>query len=253
MSQLEGKVAIVTGGGRGLGRAYCEALAREGAAVVAADIRDTAETVQAIGKTNGRVTGIALDAADMASCETMAKHAVNEFGRIDVLINNAALYGDIQGGRFDKIPEDEWDRTMAVNVRGVWNCCKACVPAMRDAGGGSIVNIASLAAVYGMPFGLHYATSKAAVIGMTRALARELGRDWIRVNAVAPSAVLTEGTDEFFGEKKEKFLHAVAGGQSLQQNLTTDDLVGTVLYLSSDASRLVTGQTLMVDGGTVFL
>ena len=253
MSQLEGKVAIVTGGGRGLGRAYCEALAREGAAVVAADIRDTAETVDAIGKTNGRVTGVALDAADMASCETMAKHAVNEFGRIDVLINNAALYGDIQGGRFDKIPEDEWDRTMAVNVRGVWNCCKASVPAMREAGGGSIVNIASLAAVYGMPFGLHYATSKAAVIGMTRALARELGRDWIRVNAVAPSAVLTEGTDEFFGEKKEKFLGAVAAGQSLQQNLTTDDLVGTVLYLASDASRLVTGQTLMVDGGTVFL
>ena len=253
MAQLEGKVAIVTGGGRGLGRAYCEAMAREGAAVVAADIRDTAETVDAIGKTNGRVTGIAFDAADMASCEAVARHAVSEFGRIDVLVNNAALYGDIQGGRFDAIPEDDWDRTMAVNVRGVWNCCKACVPAMRDAGGGSIVNIASLAAVYGMPFGLHYATSKAAVIGMTRALARELGRDWIRVNAVAPSAVLTEGTDEFFGEKKEKFLHAVAGGQSLQQNLTTDDLVGTVLYLSSDASRLVTGQTLMVDGGTVFL
>ena len=202
MSQLAGKVAVVTGGGRGLGRAYCEALAREGAAVVAADIRDTAETVEAIGATNGRVTGIALDAADMASCETMAKHAVNEFGRIDVLINNAALYGDIQGGRFDKIAQDEWDKTMAVNVRGVWQCTKACVPAMREAGGGSIVNIASLAAVYGMPFGLHYATSKAAVIGMTRALARELGRDWIRVNAIAPSAVLTEGTDEFFGEPR---------------------------------------------------
>ena len=145
MAQLEGKVAVVTGGGRGLGRAYCEALAREGAAVVAADIRDTAETVDAIGKTNGRVTGIALDAAEMASCETMAKHAVAEFGRIDVLINNAALYGDIQGGRFEKIPQDEWDKTMAVNVRGVWQCTKACVPAMREAGGGSIVNIASLA------------------------------------------------------------------------------------------------------------
>ena len=245
MSQLEGKVAIVTGGGRGLGRAYCEALAREGATVVAADIRDTAKTVEAIRATNGRVTGIALDAADMASCETMAKHAVNEFGRIDVLVNNAALYGDIQGGRFDKISEDEWDRTMAVNVRGVWQCCKACVPAMRDAGGGSIINIASLAAVYGMPFGLHYATSKAAVIGMTRALARELGRDWVRVNAIAPSAVLTEGTDEFFGAKKDKLLQAVATGQSLQKNLTTDDLVGTVLYLASDASRMVTGQTLM--------
>ena len=253
ISQLEGKVAVVTGGGRGLGRAYCEALAREGAAVVAADIRDTAETVAAVAAANGRITGTALDAADMASCEAMARHAVDEFGRIDVLVNNAALYGDIQGGRFDGIEQDEWDRTMAVNVRGVWQCCKACVPAMRKAGGGSIINIASLAAVYGMPFGLHYATSKAAVVGMTRALARELGRDWIRVNAIAPSAVLTEGTDDFFGPKKDKLLQAVAAGQSLQKNLTTDDLVGTVLYLASDASGLVTGQTLMVDGGTVFL
>ena len=128
MSQLEGKVAVVTGGGRGLGRAYCEALAREGAAVVAADIRDTAETVAAVVAANGRITGTALDAADMASCEAMARHAVDEFGRIDVLVNNAALYGDIQGGRFDRIEQDEWDRTMAVNVRGVWQCCKACVP-----------------------------------------------------------------------------------------------------------------------------
>ena len=252
MSQLEGKVAVVTGGGRGLGRAYCEALARAGAAVVAADIRDTAETVAAIAG-GGGVSGVTLDAADMASCGAMAEHALAEFGRIDVLVNNAALYGDISGGRFDKIAQDEWDRTMAVNVRGVWQCCKACVPAMREAGGGSIVNIASLAAVYGMPFGLHYATSKAAVIGMTRALARELGRERIRVNAIAPSAVLTEGTDEFFGEKKDKLLAAVAAGQSLQENLRPDDLLGTVLYLASDASRLVTGQTLMVDGGTVFL
>ena len=128
MSQLEGKVAVVTGGGRGLGRAYCEALAREGTAVVAADIRDTAETVAAVVAANGRITGTALDAADMASCEAMARHTVDEFGRIDVLVNNAALYGDIQGGRFDRIEQDEWDRTMAVNVRGVWQCCKACVP-----------------------------------------------------------------------------------------------------------------------------
>ena len=253
MSQLEGKVAVVTGSGRGLGRAYCEAMAREGAAVVAADIRETAETVETVTAAGGRARGVALDAADMASCEAMAERARAAFGHIDVLVNNAALYGDIEGGRFDRIPQDEWDRTMAVNVRGVWQCCKACVPAMREAGGGSIINVASLAAVYGMPFGLHYATSKAAVIGMTRSLARELGRDWIRVNALAPSAVLTEGTDGFFGARKDKFLHAVAAGQSLQRNLTTDDLVGTVVYLASDASRLVTGQTIMVDGGTVFL
>jgi 3-oxoacyl-[acyl-carrier protein] reductase len=253
MSQLEGRVAVVTGGGRGLGRAYCETLAREGASVVAADIRETAETVGTITAAGGRALGMNVDIADMASCQAMAEKAIAEFGRIDVLVNNAALYGDIEGGRFDQIPEEQWDKTMAVNVRGVWNGCKACVPAMREAGSGSVINIASLAAVYGMPFGLHYATSKAAVIGMTRALARELGRNRIRVNAVAPSAVLTEGTDEFFGEKKDKLLQVVATGQSLQQNLTTDDLVGTILYLASDASKMVTGQTLMVDGGTVFL
>ena len=253
MAQLEGKVVVVTGGGRGLGRAYCEAMAREGAAVVAADIRDTAETVDAVNAAGGRALGVHLDAAEMASCDAMAEKTRAAFGRIDVLVNNAALYGDIEGARFDRIPEHQWDRTMAVNVRGVWQCCKACVPAMRDAGGGSIVNIASLAAVYGMPFGLHYATSKAAVIGMTRALARELGRDWIRVNAIGPSAVLTEGTDDFFGPKKDKLLEAVVKGQSLQRNLVPEDLVGTVIYLASDASKLVTGQTLLVDGGTVFL
>ena len=136
----------------------------------------------------------------------MVEAGLEAFGRLDALINNAALYGALHGGRFDAIDEAEWDAAMAVNVKGIWNCCKAAVPAMRqpvvqEAGGGSIVNIASLAATYGMPYGLHYTTSKAAVIGLTRGLARELGRDSIRVNALAPSAVMTEGTREFFGEQ----------------------------------------------------
>jgi len=253
MGQLDGKVAVVTGGGRGLGRAYCEALAGEGAAVVAADIRDTAETVAAVEGAGGKIIGLPLDVVDMDSCSVMADAALAAFGRIDVLVNNAALYGDISGGRFDKLPDDQWDRVMAVNVKGIWQCCKACVPAMREAGGGSIVNISSLAAKYGMAYGVDYATSKAAVIGMTRSLARELGRDWIRVNAIAPSAVMTEGTEEFFGDKLEKAKQVIAGGQALQRNLEPEDLSGTVLYLASDASKFVTGQTIMVDGGTVFL
>ena len=142
---------------------------------------------------------------------------------------------------------------MAVNVKGIWQCCKACVPAMREAGGGSIVNISSLAATYGMAYAVDYATSKAAVIGLSRSLARELGRDWIRVNAVAPSAVLTEGTDEFMGEKRDGMLAAIAQGQSLKGNLVPGDMTGTIIYLASDASRFVTGQTIMVDGGTVML
>jgi NAD(P)-dependent dehydrogenase (short-subunit alcohol dehydrogenase family) len=251
--QLEGKTVIVTGGGRGLGRAYCEALAREGANVAAADIRDTAETVAAIEGAGGRAIGLALDVADMASCQAVAERTLDQFGRIDALVNNAALYGDISGGRFDQLPEEQWDRVMAVNVKGIWHCCKACVPALRNAGGGSIINISSLAATYGMPFALDYATSKAAVIGITRSLARELGRDWIRVNAVAPSAVLTEGTDDYMGEKRDKALAVIAAGQSLKANLETSDLTGTIIYLASDASRFVTGQTIMVDGGTVML
>src|SRR5208283_661983 len=142
---------------------------------------------------------------------------------------------------------------MAVNVKGIWNCCKAAVPAMRqrivqESGGGSIINIASLAATYGMPYGLHYTTSKAAVIGLTRGLARELGRDNIRVNALAPSAVLTEGTDEFLGEKRDRALEVIRAGQSIPRTLVPADLTGTVAWLISDASRFVTGQTIAVDG-----
>ncbi len=183
----------------------------------------------------------------------MATAATRAFGHIDALINNAALYGALRGGRFDAIAEADWDAAMAVNVKGIWNCCKAAVPAMRGAGGGSIINLASLAATYGMPFALHYTTSKAAVIGLTRGLARELGRDRIRVNALAPSAVLTDGTREFFGDKAERALEVIKSGQSIQRNLTPSDLVGVVTWLVSDTSRFVTGQTIAIDGGTVML
>jgi NAD(P)-dependent dehydrogenase (short-subunit alcohol dehydrogenase family) len=250
---LEGKVAIITGAARGLGREYAERLAQEGAAVVVGDVRDCGETVAAIESAGGRTVGVTLDVADAASCEAAAKAAEESFGRIDVLVNNAALYGGLKGGRFESLDPDEWDQCMAVNVTGMWNCCKAVVGGMRHAGGGSIINISSLAAVYGLPFALHYAVSKAAVIGMTRSLARELGKDWIRVNAIAPSAVMTEGTEEFFGAKLDKAKEVIANGQTLQRNLETADLAGTVIYLAGDASKFVTGQTIMVDGGTVFL
>src|SRR5262249_33207568 len=156
---------------------------------------------------------------------------LREFGRIDGLVNNAALYGALRGSRFDALLEPDWDAAMAVNVKGIWHCCKAVVPAMREAGGGSIVNVSSLAALYGMPYALHYTTSKAAVSGMTRGLARELGRDQIRINSVAPSAVLTEGTREFFGAKYEKALDAIKAGQSIARNLEPADLAGTVAWL----------------------
>jgi 3-oxoacyl-[acyl-carrier protein] reductase len=251
--QLKDKVAIVTGGARGLGRAYAEAMAREGAAVVVGDLRDCADTVAAIKQAGGRALGVELDIARLAACQAIAAAALKEFGRVDALVNNAALYGGLKGGRFDQLDEAQWDRVMQVNIKGVWNGCRAVVPQMRTQKSGSVINITSLAPVYGMPFGLDYSTSKGAVIAMTRSLARELGRDWIRVNAVAPSAVMTEGTQEYFGDKLEKAKQTIASGQSLQRNLETGDLTGTIVYLASDASRFVTGQTIMVDGGTVFL
>ncbi|HEX2648688.1 MAG TPA: glucose 1-dehydrogenase [Burkholderiales bacterium] len=251
--QLKDKVAIVTGAARGLGRAYAEALAKEGAAVVAGDVRDCADTVKAIRDAGGRALGVALDVAKLDSCKATADAAVKEFGRVDALVNNAALYANLKGGRFDQLDESQWDQVMQVNIKGVWNACRAVVPLMRAQKSGSVINISSLAPVYGLPYALDYSMSKGAVIAMTRSLARELGRDWVRVNAVAPSAVMTEGTKEFFGEKLDKAKQVIAQGQSLQRNLETGDLTGTIVYLVSDASKFVTGQTIMVDGGTVFL
>jgi 3-oxoacyl-[acyl-carrier protein] reductase len=142
---------------------------------------------------------------------------------------------------------------MATNATGFFATVRTFGDVMAGQGGGSIVNIASLAATYGMPYGLHYTTSKAAVIGLTRGLARELGRDRIRVNALAPSAVITEGTREFFGDKLDRALETIKTGQTIQRNLMPQDLVGAVMWLVSDASGFVTGQTIAVDGGTVML
>jgi len=251
--QLQDKVAIVTGAARGLGRAYAEAMAAEGAAIVACDLNDCSETVAAIEAAGGRAVAGVTDIANMESCQAMADLALGEFGKIDVLVNNAALYAGLKGARFENLDEAQWDAVMNINVKGLWQSCKAVVKPMRDAGGGSIINIASLAAIYGLPYGLDYVASKAAVIGMTRGMARELGGDRIRVNAVAPSAVLTEGTTEFFGEKLEKAKSVIARGQVIQRNLETADLTGTIVYLASDNSTFVTGQTHMVDGGSWFL
>jgi NAD(P)-dependent dehydrogenase (short-subunit alcohol dehydrogenase family) len=253
MGQLQEKVAIVTGAARGLGRAYAQALAREGAAVLACDINACDDTVAAIVAAGGRAQGIVTDITSMPSCAAMAEAALLAFGKVDILVNNAALYGGLKGARFEQLDEAQWDAVMNVNIKGLWQCCKAVVDPMRAAGGGSIINISSLAAVFGLPYGLDYVASKAAVIGMTRGMARELGRDRIRVNAVAPSAVMTEGTQEFFGEKLEKAKQVIAAGQLIQRNLQTEDLTGTIVYLASDSSAFVTGQTHMVDGGSWFL
>jgi NAD(P)-dependent dehydrogenase (short-subunit alcohol dehydrogenase family) len=250
---MSGRVAIVTGAARGLGAAYCLGLARNGMRVVAGDLRDCTETVKEVDDGGGQALAVELDVTDAGSARAMVAAALDAFGRVDVLVNNAAMYGNLHTSTFDTIEETEWDACMAVNVKGLWQCAKAVVPPMREQGGGSIVNISSLAAVYGFPNFLHYSTSKAAVIGLTRALAREVGRHGIRVNAVAPGMVGTPGTTEAFRDNEERFAEAVQRNQSIRKVLDTDDLVGTVLYLAGDQSRFVTGQTIMVDGGSVFL
>jgi NAD(P)-dependent dehydrogenase (short-subunit alcohol dehydrogenase family) len=248
---LKDKVVIVTGAARGIGRQYVLDIVAAGGSAIACDRASCDETLSLIPEGRDRAASAQVDVTDLASVQAMVKMTEDKFGRVDGLVNNAALYATLRGGRFDQLPEADWDAAMLVNVKGIWNCCKAVHDPMRAAGGGSIVNITSLAALYGMPYALHYTTSKAAVIGLTRGLAREVGRSGIRVNAIAPSAVMTEGTREFFGDKHESALKTIAQGQAIARNLNPSDVSGTVLWLLSDASQFVTGQTIPVDGGTV--
>jgi NAD(P)-dependent dehydrogenase (short-subunit alcohol dehydrogenase family) len=247
------KVAIVTGAARGLGQEYARQFARRGASVAVNDLRDCSETLDVIEKEGALGLATRTDVTSSSSTKEMAEAVVKTFGRIDVLVNNAALYGSLTFAPFDKLDEQEWDATMNVNVKGIWQCCKAVLPAMKTQRSGSIINISSLAATYGMPNGLHYTASKAAVIGATRGLARELGRYDIRVNAVAPNVVNTDATGEVFQDKKDKILEVTLSQQAIRSPLETEDIVGAVLFLASDHSKLTTGQTIMVDGGTVFL
>ena len=247
------KVVIVTGAARGLGQEYARQFARRGASVAVNDLRDCSETLKIIEQEGARGLAAETDVTSAESTAIMAAAVVQAFGRIDVLVNNAALYGSLHFAPFDKLDEAEWDATMNVNVKGIWQCCKAVLPTMKEQNSGSIINISSLAATYGMPNGLHYTASKAAVIGATRGLARELGRYYIRVNAVAPNVVNTDATGEVFKDKKDKVVEVTLSQQAIRSPLETGDIVGAVLFLGSDHSRLTTGQTIMVDGGTVFL
>ena len=247
------KAVIVTGAARGLGQEYARQFARLGANVAVNDVRDCSETLRIVENEGAAGISTTTDVTSAESAAEMAAAVMDRFGRIDVLVNNAALYGSLTFAPFQMLDESEWDKTMDVNVKGIWQCCKAVLPAMKAQMAGSIVNISSLAATYGMPNGLHYTASKAAVIGVTRGMARELGRYNIRVNAVAPNVVDTEATGEVFGDKRDKIVEVTLSQQAIRQPLKTGDIVGAVLYLSSDLSKLTTGQTVMVDGGTVFL
>ena len=247
------KVVVITGAARGLGRRYAEAFAAEGARVAISDVRNCTEALEALRSTGAAVIAAETDVTSLESCKDLAAKTMDQFGRIDILINNAALYGSLTFAPFEQLDEAEWDRVMAVNVKGLWNMSRAVMPSMREQKSGAIVNVSSLAATYGMPNGLHYTTSKAAVIGLTRGLAREVGRWGVRVNSVAPNVVNTEATSEVFGDKRDKVIDVTLSQQALRKPLEPDDIVGTVMFLAGDHSRMTTGQTVMVDGGTVLL
>jgi NAD(P)-dependent dehydrogenase (short-subunit alcohol dehydrogenase family) len=252
MERLKGKVAIVTGGASGIGKAIALRLARDGAAVVIADIQKFGEAAAEIAKATGsRTLGLEVDVSSVEDVETMAAETIRALGRLDILVNNAALFSSLELRPFGEIPVDEFRRVMEVNVLGVWLCCRACVPHMRKGGYGRIVNLASGAPLKGVPLFLHYISSKGAVIAMTRGLAREVGTDGITVNALAPGFTLSENVAKHEAHVRQgertKMTRAIARDEK------PEDLVGTVSFLASEDAAFITGQTLVVDGGSAMV
>ncbi len=247
MGRLEGKVAVVTGGGQGIGRAIADGLAGDGARVVVADLRGADEA--AATYPNG--VGLTVDVADEEQVERLVDETVDRCGGLDVLVNNAGLYASLAMRPFTEIPLEEWRHVMDVNVASMFLTSRAAVPAMRERGGGAIVNISSGTPFRGVPFLLHYVTSKGAIVAFTRALAKELGRDGIRVNCVAPGFTMSDGVKEH-PEVIEQLRDVSVAARTIQRDQEPEDVVGAVTYLASPAASFVTGQTIVIDGGQYF-
>lgn len=246
MGKLDGRVAVITGGGRGLGKVFSTGLAAEGARILAAT-NETAgldETIQEVRQMGTEGESIMMDVTSEEETEKMARYAMDRFGRIDILINNAAYYYGLQRKPFYEIAPDEWDAVMRVNVKGIWLATKAVYPYMKKAGKGHVVNLASEVFFTGSHGFAHYVATKGAVVGLTRALAVELGPDRICVNAIAPGFTDTEASRTIADVNKYDLSRTPLGRLG-----TSEDLVGMAVYLSSDASDFVTGQTILVDGG----
>jgi 3-oxoacyl-[acyl-carrier protein] reductase len=247
--RLKDKVAIVTGGGVGIGKAYAHGLAKEGAKVVVADIQEAeARKVAAdIEQNGGTALAVPVDVTSQEKVQALAAATLKAYGRIDILVNNAGLYSALKKKSFMEIDSDEWDRVMAVNVKGLFHCVKAVYPAMKQQQKGKIINISSGTALSGSPFFLHYVSSKAGVIGFTRALAREVGNDNICVNSIMPGLTISGANQE--GVMTAEQLADRRKRRSIQRDQYPQDLVGTVIFLASDDSDFMTGQSISVDGG----
>lgn len=247
MSALAGKVAIVTGGSQGIGRAIADGLAADGARIVIADLRGAEEAADSY---DGGV-GLTVDVASEADVERMVSSTVEQCGSLDVLVNNAGLYASLAMRPFTEIPLEEWRQVMDVNVASMFLTCRAAVPVMREQGGGTIVNISSGTPFRGVPFLLHYVTSKGAIVAFTRALAKELGSSGVRVNCVAPGFTMSQGVLDN-PEVVEKLQAASVSARTIQRDQEPEDVVGAVVYLAGPAASFVTGQTIVIDGGQYF-
>lgn len=248
--RLAGRVAVVTGGGAGIGAAYAAGLAREGASVVVVDLDgpSAARVAREIVARGGRALAVEADVTDPDAVEAMVRRAVSVFGGIQVLINNAALYSALERKTFEEVTPDEWDLVMRVNVKSAWLCTRACSPYLKERGG-SVVNVSSSSVWQGLEVMPHYVASKAAVVGLTRSLARALGRYGVRVNCVAPGLTRT-GRNVRVPEEAWAWHRQ---NRCIPRDETPEDLVGVVVWLASDESAFVTGQTILVDGGLHFV
>jgi NAD(P)-dependent dehydrogenase (short-subunit alcohol dehydrogenase family) len=238
VSALDGKVAIVTGGAQGIGAAIAAGLAAEGAEVVIVDL-------------DPPQGGIRADVSSEDDVDEMVEQALERNGRIDILVNNAGLYASLEMRAFTEIPLEEWNRVMEVNVASMFLTSRAVVPVMREQGGGKIVNISSGTPFRGVPFLLHYVTSKGAIVALTRALAKELGKDGIHVNCVAPGFTMSDGVKSH-PEVIEKLRDVSVSSRTIQRDQVPEDVVGAVVFLCTSAADFITGQTMVIDGGQYF-
>jgi NAD(P)-dependent dehydrogenase (short-subunit alcohol dehydrogenase family) len=238
MGALDGKVAIVTGGAQGIGAAIARGLEAEGAEVVVADLEPPEG-------------GVRADVASEDDVARMVEEALERNGRIDILVNNAGIYASLEMRAFTEIPLEEWNRVMEVNVASMFLTSRAVVPVMREQGGGKIVNISSGTPFRGVPFLLHYVTSKGAIVALTRALAKELGKDSIHVNCVAPGFTMSDGVKSH-PEVVEKLRDVSVAARAIQRDQVPEDVVGAVVFLCTPGADFITGQTMVIDGGQYF-